>query len=160
MPFDFAALGGGCKEQAGAVKPVGLAEAQGPVLIVRSGGFWVGATFSDEVDVLALMDGVGSDPRFEGDGIAVFEIEDAIGAGVVYDDAGSVARECNGAVGLSESRVVGASGARYAGANFSHEGERACVFGVKSPVSGFVGRCSVRHGGKEREGEGYNLARG
>ena len=122
VPLDFAAFGGGSEQQTGAVKAVGFAEAQGPVLIVRSGGFGVGSTFSDEVDVLALVDGVGSDPGFEGKGIAVFEIEDAIGAWVVDDDSGSVARERDGAIGLSEPGVVGAPRAGDTGANIADDG--------------------------------------
>ena len=117
VPLHFAAFGGGREEQARAVQTVGFAEAECPVLIVRSGGFGIGSTFSDEVDVLALVGGVRSDPGFEGEGIAVFEIEDAIGTRVVNDDSGSVAGERDGAIGLSEAGVLGAPRAGDTGAN-------------------------------------------
>ena len=153
VPLNFAAFGGGREEQARAVQTVGFAEAECPVLIVRSGGFGIGSTFSDEVDVLALVGGVRSYPGFEGEGIAVFEIEDAIGTRVVNDDSGSVAGERDGAIGLSEAGVLGAPRAGDTGANVAEDVQSAGVLGVEGPVGGFF---SERGEGKKDGGEEGN----
>jgi hypothetical protein len=83
------------------------AEAQGPVLVVGSEAVGAGAAFADDIDVFAGLGGVEFHPRFEGDRVAVGEIDGACGAGIGEGVVRARAVEAGGGVARFEIGKLG-----------------------------------------------------
>ena len=147
VPLDAAA--GRCREEE--VEAGGLvedAEAQRPVLVAGVGGLRVRAAFADDIGVLTLAQPVGLHPGFEGDGIAVLEVEDAGGAGVLDLEVGAFAVERGGHVGLFETRVIRSARTRLLERHAARGDDFRSGRPVERPRRHRLGRS---HGGKTEE---------
>ena len=111
MPLDTGA-GRRSEEEVEAGAVVEHAQAQSPVLVARVGGLRVGATLTDDIGVLAFAKTVGLHPSFEGDRVAVLEVEEAICARVLDFEVRAFAVEGRGFILLLKARVVRPTGAR------------------------------------------------
>ena len=123
------------------------AQTKGPVLVARIGGLRVGATLTDDICVLAFAKPVRLHPGFEGDRIAVLEVEGAVGTTVFDLEVRALAVKGRRFIRLLEARVVRATRARLL------EGDGACGGGTLRCVAVEAPHRYRLGGGEGREAE-------
>ena len=131
--------------KAGAI--VEYAQTQGPILVAGIGGLRVIAPFTDHVGVLAFAKPVRLHPGFEGDRIAVLEVEEAVHARVLDREVCALAIEGRRFIRLLETRVVRTSRAGLFELHVAGRGEFRARRAVERPGRGGLG------GGEGRETE-------
>ena len=147
VPLD-AAAGRRREEEVEARGLVEDAEAQRPVLVAGVGGLRIGTSLADDIGVLAFAQAVGLHPGFEGDGIAVLEVEDAGGAGVLNLEVGAFAVERSRYVGLFETRIIRSARTRLLERHAARGDEFRSGRPVERPRRHRLGR---GHGGETEE---------
>ena len=146
MPLDtFAGRGG--EEEVEARGVVKHAQAQRPVLVAGIGGLRVGAAFADDVRVLAFAEAVRLHPGFEGDGVAVLEVEKAARTRILDLEVRTLAVEGRRFIRLLEARIVRAAGAGLLEAHVADRGQSREGAAVEIPHRHGLG------GGEGRETE-------
>lgn len=132
MPLDRRA-GRRSEEEVKAGGVVEHAQTKGPVLVARIGGLRVGATLTDDIRVLALAEAVGLDPGFEGDCVAVLEVEVAVLPRVLNLEVRAFTVEAGGIIRLFETWVVRATRARLLELHVTGRGEFRAGCSVERP---------------------------
>ena len=146
MPLD-ARAGRRSEEEVKAGAVVEHAQTQGPILVAGIGGLRVGATLADDIGVLAFAQAVGLHPSFEGDRVAVLEVEEAVCSTVLDLEVCTFAVEGRGFIRLLEARIVRATGAGLLEAHVADRGQSREGAAVERPGRGGLG------GGEGRETE-------
>jgi len=116
-------------------------------LIAGISGLRIRATLADHIRILAFAETVGLDPRFEGDRVAVLEVEETVRPWVFDFQVRAFAVEAGGHVGLLETWVVRATGTRLL------EGDAACGGGTLRCVAIEAPHRHRLGGGEGREAE-------
>ena len=132
MPLDTGA-GRRSEEEVEASAVVEHAQAQRPVLVAGIGGLRVGTTLTDDIGVLTFAKTVGLHPGFEGNCVAVLEVEETVCAGVLDREVCTLAIEGRGFIRLLEARIVRAAGAGLLEAHVADRGQSREGVAVEIP---------------------------